>query len=68
MANKISPEAPDRLELSGPDEVEHRLAAASRAKWARQDKPPDEAINGLRSLGWCLPHTRFSRDDANERR
>jgi antitoxin MazE len=57
----------EALGLKEGDEIAIEVADPMQFRVAR-DTPREDALNGLRNLGWTLPPGyQFSRDDANQR-
>lgn len=67
LAVRLPAAVVEALGLKEGDEVQIEAADPRTFRVAR-DTTRDEALDGLRALGWTLPPGfRFSRDEANER-
>ena len=67
LAVRLPSAVVEALNLREGDEIEIEVADAHRFRVAR-DTQREEALEGLRALGWTLPKGyRFSREDANAR-
>jgi antitoxin MazE len=68
LALRIPAELAERLQLNEGDEVLMEVDADGRALVVRRDTSRNEALDGLRALGWNLPESsELSREAANER-